>query len=396
MMTNIMVKNDTLNRFNIYEHTENNNNINYFSLNRPESKKKKVNLDKINLSNNKNNSVKQLIYKKINCNKNSFNDQLKLDEPNNNNKKCNFVNNLIKTNRNVVIHDNQHDSIRNSYKFNENINLESKMENLRELEETSASDLNIVAYENLTYLSTDEEEDDNENKITANSNMNRSKLGQDVSGQLNADILKKTLKSIKRKDRLKKTPQTTTTSTTTNAEISTENKNSNLTKSMPDLATTATTKIDEINVNLILEQKKQQQDMISNSEYEKQLRKQFRNKVLSRSLRRAKCVYYRNIRSKSLEDLTGEERQNFLFNLNKIKTSSKTSLNSCSSATSNAVSISSSHFRELSDWSPEFSSCELDSSDDELLNNFDWDANLTGLSQIELVNYIKLKYYIFN
>jgi hypothetical protein len=396
MMTNIMVKNDTLNRFNIYEHTENNNNINYFSLNRPESKKKKVNLDKINLSNNKNNSVKQLIYKKINCNKNSFNDQLKLDEPNNNNKKCNFVNNLIKTNRNVVIHDNQHDSIRNSYKFNENINLESKMENLQELEETSASDLNIVAYENLTYLSTDEEEDDNENKITANSNMNRSKLGQDVSGQLNADILKKTLKSIKRKDRLKKTPQTTTTSTTTNAEISTENKNSNLTKSMPDLATTATTKIDEINVNLILEQKKQQQDMISNSEYEKQLRKQFRNKVLSRSLRRAKCVYYRNIRSKSLEDLTGEERQNFLFNLNKIKTSSKTSLNSCSSATSNAVSISSSHFRELSDWSPEFSSCELDSSDDELLNNFDWDANLTGLSQIELVNYIKLKYYIFN
>ncbi len=388
-MTNIMVKNDTLNRFNIYEHTENNNNINYFSLNRPESKKKKVNLDKINLSNNKNNSVKQLIYKKINCNKNSFNDQLKLDEPNNNNKKCNFVNNLIKTNRNVVIHDNQHDSIRNSYKFNENINLESKMENLQELEETSASDLNIVAYENLTYLSTDEEEDDNENKITANSNMNRSKLGQDVSGQLNADILKKTLKSIKRKDRLKKTPQTTTTSTTTNAEISTENKNSNLTKSMPDLATTATTKIDEINVNLILEQKKQQQDMISNSEYEKQLRKQFRNKVLSRSLRRAKCVYYRNIRSKSLEDLTGEERQNFLFNLNKIKTSSKTSLNSCSSATSNAVSISSSHFRELSDWSPEFSSCELDSSDDELLNNFDWDANLTGLSQIELVNYIK-------
>ena len=34
-MTNIMVKNDTLNRFNIYEHTENNNNIHYFSLNRP-------------------------------------------------------------------------------------------------------------------------------------------------------------------------------------------------------------------------------------------------------------------------------------------------------------------------------------------------------------------------
>ena len=277
------------------------------------------------------------------------------------------------------------------------------MENLQELEEIfkiskSASDLNIIAYENLTYLSTDEEEDDennddNENKITANSNTNRSKLGQDISGQLNADILKKTLKSIKRKDRLKKTPQTTTT----NAEISTENKNSNLAKSMPDLATTTTTKIDEINVNLIIEQKKQQQqDMISNSEYEKQLRKQFRNKVLSRSLRRAKCVYYRNNRPKSLEDLTGEERKNFLLNLNKIKTSSKTSLNSCSSVASNAVSISSSHFRELSDWSPEFSSCELDSSDDELLNNFDWDANLTGLSQIELVNYIKLKYYIFS
>ena len=58
-MTNIMVKNDTLNRFNIYEHTENNNNIHYFSLNRPELKKTKVNLDKINLSNNNNNSVRK-------------------------------------------------------------------------------------------------------------------------------------------------------------------------------------------------------------------------------------------------------------------------------------------------------------------------------------------------
>ena len=64
---------------------------------------------------------------------------------------------------------------------------------------------------------------------------------------------------------------------------------------MPDLTMIAMKQQD---AETVLETKSKEQ--ISNSEYEKMLRKQYRNKAFSRSLRRAKSVYYRNIRSKSL------------------------------------------------------------------------------------------------
>lgn len=390
--------------------------------NQPELKRVKVNLDTITTSNSdsktankqiyasltnenfiKTSSVKQLVYKRINESKIALNiktdDQLKLDVKT----KCSFVNrnqtnvygnpylvSLVEQSnwdklqfQNQIIKKQNETSYFNNSRMNLNQRFNSKnietMQNFHDLQkanvhlrqllkqakrETQMEHTEYLAFTNLTYLSSDEDD------------TNLNKLGQETAGQLNSEILKKTLKSIKRKDRLKK--QTETLSL-----------NKELTKSMPDLAMIAMKQQD---AETVLETKSKEQ--ISNSEYEKMLRKQYRNKAFSRSLRRAKSVYYRNIRSKSLEDLTNEERADYLMkaaaNFSKIKMLKKTSrsnsvasMNSCSSMTSNAISISSSHFRELNDWSPEFSSYDSDSSEDEL-DNFDWDANLS-LSQFDLV-----------
>lgn len=198
---------------------------------------------------------------------------------------------------------------------------------------SSIEDEACIAFDNLTYSSSVE-------------SLNQNKL--------NAEWKKTTLKSIKRKDKLRKVP--------VRAECSMSHA-----KSMPSLDS----------------------ELISNSEYEKQLRKLFRNKSFNRSIRRAKSVYYRNRRSKSLEDLTVEEKINFLKNtsssylkLNSAKRSRSRSIDSCSSNTSTGLAsdISSSYFHELSDWSPDFSSSDSDSSEDGLF--FDFQANLSGLALV--------------
>lgn len=199
---------------------------------------------------------------------------------------------------------------------------------------SSISEETCIAYDNLTYSSSVE-------------SLNQNKLNQ-------ADWKKNTLKSIKRKDKMRKVPvRAETNSCLVHA------------KSMPSLET----------------------KLISNNEYEKQLRKLFRNKSLNRSMRRAKSVYYRNRRSKSLEDLSAEEKMNFLKNtsssylrLNDVNRSRSRSIDSCSSnatSTGLASDISSSYFHELSDWSPDFSSSESDSSEDCIF--FDLQRNLSGL-----------------
>lgn len=155
---------------------------------------------------------------------------------------------------------------------------------------------------------------------------------------------------------------------------------------MPDLSSIAPT-----------QKNSNQVETISNSEYEKRLRKKFRSKALSRSLRRAKSIYYCNIRSKSMEDLTAEEKSLFKAGSNislcfaennaKLKRSMSrmkicSSMDSCVSGL--ASDISSSYFHELSDWSPVFSSCESDSSkDDDLFESIDWDKNFANLALVK-------------
>jgi len=412
--------------------SSNNNNNNYNNshynfdsqINKNQSELVKVNLDTTitsKYSNNKNShpdimkesksnnsnsfSVKQLIYKKINDSKIALNikadDQLKQQND--------------KTKTNVYVCDRlmETESESNEYKFNTSMTDQSQILNFQNANylfdqisketkrdqfateamyhnnslnsiclsgfsnsnsgdsaiymETSTS--HYMAYENFTYLSSDED-----------STQYKSKPDQKHPDKLlviNSDVLKKTLKSIKRKDRLKKT---------TNSDYLVQSKA--FTKSMSDLT-------DTLNANTSTNQANQTQNRlqsVTSNEYEKLLRKELRNTVLSRSLRRAKSVYYRNIRSKSLEDLSSEERDNYLMrsashlkiNGKNVQTNSMSSLNSCSSSTSNVISISSSHYRDLNDLN-ELNSYETDSSEDELLDVFDWDANLS-FSQIELVN----------
>lgn len=140
--------------------------------------------------------------------------------------------------------------------------------------------------------------------------------------------------------------------------------------------------------------------LVSNSEYDKRLRKKFRSKALTRSLRRAKSFYYCQLRSKSLEDLTADEQRSLFkagsnislcfASSGKSKSKSRSSQLSASSTESCvsglASDISSSYFHELSDWSPEFSSCDSDSSDeDELFENVDWENNLSNLALVTIL-----------
>jgi hypothetical protein len=269
-----------------------------------------------------------------------------------------------------------------------------------------------LAYDNLTYFSSVEDLNEGKDELVKNINnlTSNNKRCQHLN-QINTDIIKKTLKSIKRKDKAKKTVVTNEQDelldsikeyNESNCELSQDNDNSNENnlvinpkptlvhaKSMPDLSVCVSAGGDEPAEQIVLEKAANNNEIISNSEYEKRLRKMFRNKSLSRSLRRAKSVYYRNQRSKSLEDLSAEDRSAFLlkagfnFNLNGAcfknrlsRMNSSSSVSSCSSATSIGLpsEISSSYFNELSDWSPEFSDSNSEQSDDEF-NGADWDAN---------------------
>ena len=132
----------------------------------------------------------------------------------------------------------------------------------------------------------------------------------------------------------------------------------------------------------------------------------FRAKSFSRSLRRAKTVFYKNQRSKSLEDLTVEERADYLAkagstrNLNKrlsrlSRNNSTTSIDSNSSKASTGLAsdISSSYFHELSDWSPEMSGSEADQSEeenDELFTDSDWERNLGDSALVFKISVLKI------
>jgi hypothetical protein len=314
--------------------------------------------------------------------------------------------------------------------------------------ETSYSNQFCLAFDNLTYFSSIESDlplhttkheqldlalvsSENESDQDDNDEFNMEVKQAIVNALANPSesALKKTLKSIKRKDKLKKSSGCTfgSSSNVQNEVLTDDDDNDNdndddeemlfdknkisfrltivnkplsssvltKTKSMPDLTQLQN---DEKPLRLAeprVQQEKAQDDvMISNSEYEKQLKKLLRNKSFSRSLRRAKTVYYRNRRSKSIEDLSIEERNTYLarinsnlnFNLLKHKRNSTQSASSvhssCSSSgTSNGLAsdISSSYFHELSDWSPEFNTSNSESSQEELFHNVDWDAKFSSI-----------------
>ena len=202
-----------------------------------------------------------------------------------------------------------------------------------------------------------------------------------------SDLFKKTLKSIKRKDRLKKN-QASTVRESDVANTLLNKQSLKPAQSMPDLTKEISKPALQVN------------ELITNNEYEKRLRKKFRTETLSRSLRRAKSVYYRNIRSKSLEDLTIEESLQHIkikssnSNLNlcfmpkqsKLAKLSKLNLNSSTESCISGLAsdISSSYFHELSDWSPEFSSSESESSEeDDLFQSTNYSDELM----------VKLNYY---
>lgn len=253
------------------------------------------------------------------------------------------------------------------------------------------SDVQGLAFENFTYHSSCEDD--------LNSIDQRKSCTSQVA-QINSELLKKTIKSIKRKDKLRKNTVINPNENNLSCGIGSLAHGC----SMPDLSNIGNQNnsnevefyIDEPDNEIIEHEtreyvlEKKQDEFISSHEYEKKLRKFFRNKSLSRSLRRAKSVYYRNIRSKSLEDLSVEDRNLFLMNENsnlcmkiqnhmrKLSKSreggSQLSINSSSSLSSNGFisDISSSYFHELSDWSPDFSSSESESSEnDEPFNDID-------------------------
>ena len=268
---------------------------------------------------------------------------------------------------------------------------------------SNSSSVSDLAFDNLTYFSS------NENLKESSLKNSKSKT-QSSLAQINSDIAKKTtLKSIKRKDKMKKNFQTHEHNESKPVVV--EECHVALlshAKSMPDLSMICRE-----------ESKTDVENVLSNGEYEKRLRKMFRNKSLARSLRRAKSVYYRNRRSKSLENLSAEERITYLkskacadadcqnFDLSGSSSSLRKSrlmmgrrsgggegsmASSCSSIISKMSDISSSYFHELSDWSPDFSSSESESSEEELFHNVDWDANLSNVVFVSCIFFLAKKF----
>jgi hypothetical protein len=241
---------------------------------------------------------------------------------------------------------------------------------------------NILAFDNLTYSSSVED-------LTTNSHLNDINKQEKPKPQhqlLAKDdtLCKKTIKSIKRKDKLKKETKVVNNENTSIivSDMTKHNSRSRQPKQQqqPQQATEISRVID-IHDDLSL----------SNKEFEKQLRRKYRCKSVARSIRRAKSVFYRNRRSKSLESLSAlalvdlklkfpEENEEVL---NKLATSRANSImSSCSSFTSMASlasDISSSYFHELSEWSPNFSDSDSVESNSLSLDFVDWEANLPDL-----------------
>jgi hypothetical protein len=231
----------------------------------------------------------------------------------------------------------------------------------------------FLAFDNLTYSSSVEDLSSNIPNRTTRQSEHQQQQQEQKSGQTDA-LSKKTLKSIKRKDKLKK-------------EIKVAN-NDNTSINVADTRQGSRSR----QRKQTAEQTAENEDLVlSNKEFEKQLRRKYRCKSVARSIRRAKTVYYRNRRSKSMENLSAlslaelklkypEEKDE---HLNKLAISRANSImSSCSSftsATSCASDLSSSYFHELSDWSPNFSDSESVDSNSISLEDVDWDANLPEL-----------------
>jgi hypothetical protein len=204
------------------------------------------------------------------------------------------------------------------------------------------------AYNNLTYVSSVDEI--NEPGYVQNFAL---PVSTNKDNQ-NEDALKKTLKSIKRKDKLRQTQR---------KSLSCRNNK--------------TSSIQELEENT--------------KEFEKKLKKKYRCKSYARSIRRAKTVYYLNQRSKSLEDLTkstgGHKSRHVsewdISNGIDRKHGGDSVSTSCSSFTTGCASdLSSSYFHELSDLSPEIDDSDSIYSDSVLLKNFDWDAYLPDIQNV--------------
>ena len=255
--------------------------------------------------------------------------------------------------------------------------------NSAEFKEDEFKDL---AFDNFTYMSSIED-------------LNETNLKQQKH-IINNEILKKSLKYIKRKDRLKKN-QLSTNDDSIGIDNDCEDTEENivLDKIVPEIICLKETS----NQNEKLKDENQQ--ITSNSDYEKRLKAIFRNKSFSRSLRRAKTVFYRNQRSKSLEDLSVEERASYLAKAGSTRNlstrlarlsrhNSSSSVDSHSSATSNGLAsdISSSYFHELNDWSPEFSLSDSDASEDAFFSNLDWENNIGNVALV--INILFQKYFI--
>lgn len=346
---------------------------------------------------------------------------------------------LVESNQEVQsIKSDQHNDINNTHSNQfclafDNLTYFSSIESDLPHRTSQSVEFNLTKREELGLESSENESDqDDDDDDEFNMEMKQGLPNGQAQTNPSESALKKTLKSIKRKDKLKKSSGCTFVASNGHNEVLTDdeemlfdknkiqfqltivNKPSSSsssssngltkTKSMPDLTQLQS---DTFKPLLLLNDQRGQGDqqqsrnereqgqegvMISNSEYEKQLKKLLRNKSFSRSLRRAKTVYYRNRRSKSIEDLSVEERNTYLarinsnLNLNLLKhkrTHSAASIDSsCSSSgTSNGLAsdISSSYFHELSDWSPEFNSSNSESSQEELFHNVDWDAKFSSI-----------------
>lgn len=250
-----------------------------------------------------------------------------------------------------------------------------------------------LAFENLTYSSSVE------SLKQVNETANEIKICTEAAK-------KQRIKSIKRKDRLKK-------SSIVSIHVddllqSLASSSSSRATSMPDL-----TKLEEsgdvgetigwsdVNhesdgesdyepmlVNIIPrteESSTNREAPITDTEFESKLKKLASNKTLCRSLRKAKFVYLRNRRSKSLEDLSAEDRAQFsllthaasskcFLKLSRVSLSDGLAnanaglSSSCSSSVFSLVSdVSSTYFnQQLNNWSPRFTDDEDDHDHDEL------------------------------
>ena len=252
----------------------------------------------------------------------------------------------------------------------------NKIKIKQEFDETYAKQANInnnfLAFDNLTYSSSIED-------LAENNPLNAKKQKPQQQLLANDVLSKKTIKSIKRKDKLKKETKVISNENTSIIVSDNTRHNSRSRQPKKQNQVTETVPVVEIHDELTL----------SNKEFEKQLKRKYRCKSVARSIRRAKSVFYRNRRSKSLESLSAlaladlklkfpEENEEVLNKLaNSRANSIMSSCSSFTSAASLASDISSSYFHELSEWSPNFSDSDSADSNSISLDDIDWEANLS-------------------